>query len=179
MNKFIVISIAFVLMVGCSQQQHYRRSTSIPKTNTHSSTSKECEMLVPYEEEKRLLAAIPEKNKVCAESTVQAIEQATKAAGVTFSCAQRRTYEFERVLGRKSSSGAIFMKPSLDLYIEIADKALKNNCIDLADKMYRNLIGVYIPILKSYDYALAESLNDRAKIGVDDVRAVRNKISKK
>lgn len=51
---------------------------------------------------------------------------------------------------------------------EIADSALKNGCLDFADKAYREIIVIYIGTA----YA---AYRDRARIGIDDIRAARAK----
>jgi hypothetical protein len=52
------------------------------------------------------------------------------------------------------------------LAFALADAALKSGCLDTADQAYRRLVVFYT----GANYA---GIRDRAKLGIDDVRAVR------
>ena len=53
------------------------------------------------------------------------------------------------------------------LSFAFADEALRRGCLDDADRVYRNLVAFYT----GGAYA---GIRDRAKLGIDDVRAARS-----
>jgi len=53
-----------------------------------------------------------------------------------------------------------------DLTLDIAESALKHDCLDFADKVYRSVISTYV----GSGYA---AHRQRAQIGIDDVRAAK------
>lgn len=54
------------------------------------------------------------------------------------------------------------------LAFALADGALRNGCLDVADQAYRRIISFYTGSVYS-------GIRDRAKLGVDDVRAERGR----
>ena len=59
-----------------------------------------------------------------------------------------------------------FTKEAINARFDIADTALKGDCLDIADENYRHVIKVYT----GSSYA---AQRDRAKLGIDDVRQKR------
>lgn len=178
MNKLIMIGVSALLSAGCTYQPSHQRLMPASESGNTKSVIKSCESMLSYEEKRNLLAAIPEESEICTEVAIQAVEQARRAAMTAYNCGQKETYEYARVLGKRFTLARHGLGGNIELSLDAADKALQNNCIDAADEIYRSAISTTIRILKPYDPILAGSLNDRAKIGVDDVRAARGKTSK-
>lgn len=94
-----------------------------------------------------------------------AIKNDTETSHLYSQLRQTNTHEgFDRKLG---TSGWFF----------VADKALSQGCLDIADDLYREILYERAPYIKNNpEYAAdAEGMRDRAKLGIEDVREKRSR----
>lgn len=146
-----VLSLA-ILITGCVPQ------LPPPKQPALSDEELTAKRAVPYKEGLSLLAKL--------DATCQTKEIDLRVDSLRTSFVNTRN--LERELGEPELINSDeYRQFHTDLSFRLADKALALGCLDTADSTYRGLIEFYVG--NAY-----QGIRDRAKVGIDDVRAKRH-----